>query len=76
MSTQPSFAQAWLRQRDAGAQALAAHEREELRALDPGQALRESEALLAATPIASVAEARRATSGFVEQQRLFARARR
>jgi hypothetical protein len=66
----------WLRQRDDGAKAVVAIERRELQALDDAEALRQSEALLAATPIADVADSRRCTSGFVEQQRLFARARR
>jgi hypothetical protein len=76
MPTHPSFARAWFRQHEEGARAVAAVERRELRELDPGQALRDSDALLSATPIASVAKSRRATSGIVEQQRLFVRARR
>ncbi len=72
----PAHARAWLRQRDLGAVALAAIEADELRQLDVAAALAQSEALLAATPLDAVSEERRSTSGFVEQQRLFARARR
>jgi len=76
MADQPPFALAWLRQREGGSAAVAAIEAEELRGLDADEALSLSEALLAATPL-DAAEAARATwSGFVEQQRLFARARR
>ena len=76
MPGQPIFAQAWFRQREAGAREVAAVERDELRRLDPAVALRLADALLAATPLDAVAETRRTTSGFVEQQRLFRRARR
>jgi hypothetical protein len=72
----PAHAQAWLQQRELGARAVAAIEDDELRNLDAVTALAQSEALLAATPLSSVSEERRATSGFVEQQQLFARARR
>jgi hypothetical protein len=72
----PPHALAWLAQRRAGAHAVEAVELRELRALDPAIALACSEALLAAAPIARMVESRRATSGFVEQQRIFARARR
>lgn len=76
MSAQPQFARAWLRQREAGASAVAAIEAEELRRLDPAEALRLADALLAATPTDSIAPSRQGSSGLVEQQRLFARARR
>ncbi|HEY5925821.1 MAG TPA: hypothetical protein VIV11_29240 [Kofleriaceae bacterium] len=76
MSRIPSFARAWLAQRESGNQALAAIARNELRALDDTTALQQSDALLAATPRDAVADGRRATSGFVDQQRLFARARK
>jgi hypothetical protein len=59
-----------------GAVALAAIEDDELRHLDVATTLAQSEALLAATPLDAIAEERRSTSGFVEQQRLFARTRR
>lgn len=71
----PAHALAWLKQRELGAVALAAIEDNELRDLDATAALAQSEALLAATPLDTVAE-RQSTSGFVEQQRFFARARR
>lgn len=73
--TLPAFAAAWLRRRDAGARAVAEVEADELARLTPREALAQSEALLAAVSIDAVAD-RRATSGFVEQQRLFGRARR
>lgn len=76
MSALPPFARAWLRQRDAGAAAVAAIEAAELRKLDAAEALKQADALLAATPVDAIAPSRRATSGLVEQQRLFARARR
>jgi hypothetical protein len=72
----PAHARAWLRQRELGAVALAAIEDDELRHLDVAAALAQSEALLAATPLDAVTEERRLRSGFVEQQRLFGRARR
>ena len=72
----PAHARAWLRQRESGAVALTAIEDAELRHLDDAAALAQSEALLAATPLNDVAAERRSTSGFVEQQRIFARARR
>ncbi|MDQ3364606.1 MAG: hypothetical protein M3680_04175 [Myxococcota bacterium] len=72
----PPFALAWLRQRDAGARAIEAIEERELAALSPEQALGWTDALLGATPTASIDPRRTTTSGFVEQQRLFARARR
>lgn len=75
LMTQPSHARAWLRQRERGAVAVATVERDELRRLDPVTALSQSEALLSAAPIAEMVAGRIATSGFVEQQRLFSRAR-
>jgi hypothetical protein len=76
VSEQPDFARAWLRQRRSGQQALEQLAIDDLRSLDAETALARSDALLAATPIAAVSESRRTTSGFVEQQRRFARARR
>ena len=76
MSTLPPYARAWMHQRDAGAAAIAAIEVAELRQLDAVRALEQADALLAATPVDAIAPARRATSGLIEQQRLFARARR
>ena len=49
--------------------------REELHRLDPIRALQLVDALLAIAPPREVIEPRRATSGFIEQQRLFRRAR-
>jgi len=71
MSTLPHFARAWLAQRDSGAARLADLEHEQLADLTEEAALPMIEALLAATPRQS-----RVHSGFVEQQRWFARARR
>ncbi len=68
----PEDQRAWLRQRSAGALAVAEVEMRELRELGAGAALVNSEALLAAAPIAIMTAGRRETSGFVEQQRLFA----
>ena len=75
MAEQPTFAKAWLRQREAGYRQIVEIERAELRRLDPVRALQLSDALLAIAPPCEVTEPRRATSGFVEQQRLFGRAR-
>ena len=76
MSEQPSFAAAWLRQREAGGRAVAVLETDELRNLDVAEALRLADALLEATPIEAMAESRRTTSGLIEQQRLFMLLRR
>jgi hypothetical protein len=76
MSTLPPYAREWMRQRDAGATAIDAIEQAELRDLDPARAMELADALLSATPIDAIAPSRRTTSGFVEQQRLFLRARR
>lgn len=72
----PPHARAWLAQRRSGIRALEELEARELRSLDAATALAYSDALLAAAPIAVMNEPRRATSGFIEQQRLFRRARR
>jgi len=48
----------------------------ELRRLDPATALAQTEMLLSAVRLDDLSEERRTSSGFVEQQRLFARARR
>jgi hypothetical protein len=71
-----STARAWLRQREAGAAAVAAIEERELAELTATEALAQSEALLAAAPIEVMLQGRRQCSGLVEQQRLFMRARR
>ena len=72
----PPHAREWLGQRRSGIRALEELEDRELRELDAATALRYSEALLAAAPIAVMSESRQSTSGFVEQQRIFLRARR
>jgi hypothetical protein len=76
MSKHPSFAEAWLRQREEGRVAVAQIEARELEAPDQDEALRQSDALLAAVPLDAMPEDRRVSSGFVEQQRLFLRTRR
>ncbi|MFI5301498.1 MAG: hypothetical protein ACHREM_25705 [Polyangiales bacterium] len=68
----PAQMQAWLRQRDAGAKALAEIETNELATLSDTEALAMTEALLSAVPWQQMSVARRETSGLVEQQRLFA----
>jgi hypothetical protein len=75
MATQPSFAAAWLRQRQVGDAAVAEVERSELAGLTDVEALAIAEAVLAAAPLATMTADRVASSGFVEQQRLFARTR-
>ena len=72
----PSYARAWLRQRQAGAIAVTAIEDSELRQLDAAAALEQSESLLAATPLHAMTADRQSTSGFIEQQSIFARVRR
>jgi len=72
----PPFARSWLRQRELGTAALQAIEDAELRRLDPATALAQMEMLLSAVRLDDLPEERRTSSGFVEQQRLFARARR
>jgi hypothetical protein len=74
--TAPPFARAWLRQRELGAVALQALEDAELRQLDLATALAQTEMLLSAVRLDDLPEERRISSGFVEQQRLFARARK
>ncbi|HEY4178495.1 MAG TPA: hypothetical protein VGM90_16725 [Kofleriaceae bacterium] len=76
MISQPDFAQAWFRQREAGARAVSIVEARELHALSEEEALAASEALLAAVDLRVASADRLSASGFVEQQRLFARARR
>lgn len=76
MAEQPAFASDWLRQRIAGAAAVAAVEAKELRDLGEAEALRLTDALLSAVPIGRLSEPRRAWSGFVEQQRVFALSRK
>jgi len=72
----PSFARSWLRQRELGVAALQVVEDAQLRQLDPAMALAQTEMLLSAVRLDDLPEERRISSGFVEQQRLFARARR
>ena len=72
----PSFARAWLLQRNEGASAVAAVEHAELRALDEEEALRQSDALLAVTPMEGLTDERKTNSGLAEQQRLFALSRK
>ena len=67
----PDFARAWLQQVTAGARAVAAVERQERAHLSDEQALRDADSLLDAAPL-EAEPWRRAWSGFVEQQRLFA----
>jgi hypothetical protein len=74
VSEHPSHASAWLRQRRSGEAALQTIADDELRQLDDATALARSDALLSVP--ATVVAARRSTSGFVDQQRLFGRARR
>ena len=75
MSSHPPFAAQWLRQRRQAAIALAAVHDEELQNLDDERALAQSCALLEAVSVTAISETRRTTSGFVEQQRRFARLR-
>jgi len=72
----PPFARSWLQQRELGAAALQTIEDAELRELDPATALAQMEMLLSAVRLDDLPEDRRTSSGFVEQQRLFALARR
>jgi hypothetical protein len=69
----PPFAHAWLKQRQLGDAALEAIEFAELRELDPATALAQTEMLLSAVRLDDLPEERRTSSGFIEQQRLFAR---
>jgi hypothetical protein len=71
---QPEFAREWLRQRESGAGVIAEVERRELVALDDETALVHIEAVLS-LPLPRLTEDRRTSSGFVEQQRLFAKSR-
>jgi len=74
MGDLPPYARAWLEQRQTAAKALEEIEKEELASLSDDVALRQSEALLSAAP-RDLDEERIATSGFVEQQRVFMRHR-
>jgi hypothetical protein len=76
MSSSPTFAMQWLEQRRRAAVALQRVEDDELRALTDAEARSQTEALLAAAPIARMVEGRHHRSGLVDQQRIFARARR
>lgn len=76
MGAQPTFAAMWLEQRRLAATSVQAIEDDELRRLTDHEALAQSEALLAAAPLALMTADRRASSGLVEQQRLLARSRR
>ncbi|CAN5753108.1 hypothetical protein BH11MYX3_BH11MYX3_48490 [soil metagenome] len=64
MSELPSFAAAWLRQRDTGGDRISRLELEALAALDDATALAASEALLDATP-RGTDPVRATSSGFV-----------
>ena len=74
MADLPPFAAEWLRQREGASRALAERSAAELRALDDAAALAQIEAVLS-LPVTYIDEARRVSSGFVEQQRLFRRRR-
>ena len=67
---------AWLAQWRRAAVELDLVRTRELAALTPAQAFAASDALLALVEPGVVAEHRRTTSGLVEQQRIFGRARR
>ncbi len=69
-------ARAWLAQRQLGAIEVAAVEASELREMSDATARAQSEALLELAATKPYPPERVTTSGFVEQQRLFARARR
>jgi hypothetical protein len=71
----PAHARVWLEQRRSGELAISEVEARELATLDPGDALAQAEALLAAAPIDAMAGDRRTSSGFVEQQRVLSRRR-
>ncbi len=70
----PPFARAWYAQRVAAEAALAKVAAQELGTLSDEEALRRSDALLSIR--IEVSPSRLASSGFVAQQALFARARR
>lgn len=72
----PEFAAAWFLQRTAGSAALDAVNADELRGLTEVEALQRTDALLAIGAAAPRSPDRERYSGFVEQQRIFARARR
>lgn len=72
----PGFAAAWLLQRAAGNVALEAVNATELRNLTDAEALKRTDALLAIGAASARSPEREQSSGFVQQQRLFARARR
>lgn len=76
MSVTPEQARAWLAQITAGHAAVAEVEARELAALDDATALAQSDALLAIGAASPIPAERVTWSGLVEQQRLFARARR
>lgn len=71
MSSLPPFANAWLAQRRHGAVQLAKVADAELAALTEEEALRRSEALLSMISPECLPVERRATSGFIAQQRRF-----
>lgn len=76
MGARPTFAALWLEQRRLGAIAVQRVEDDELRRITDDEARAQTEALLSAAPIALMSADRRDRSGFVEQQRVFARSRR
>jgi hypothetical protein len=76
MSTMPSFALEWLGQWTRAAQELQRIHDAELRVLSEDDARRASEAVLGLVDPASIPmDPRWTTSGLIEQQRLFLRAR-
>jgi hypothetical protein len=74
MAPQPAFAQQWLQQWKSAEVALAGVHRDELRNLTDADALSASDALLSLS--GEISDDRWASSGLIEQQRLFMRSRR
>ena len=72
----PDHARAWLAQRQLGAIEIAAVEASELREMTDATARAQSEALLELAATKPYPRERVTSSGIIEQQRLFARARR
>lgn len=75
MAELPTCAREWLQQVQRGSVAVVAVQDAELGALDDRRALARSDALLSMSVPAPLSD-RVVSSGFVEQQRLFMRARR
>jgi hypothetical protein len=72
---QPPFAKAWAAQWKAADTALERVHAQALATLTEADALSASETLLQLVSLVTLPKSRRESSGFVEQQRLFARAR-